>query len=177
MCGIVRAGLAGVLVLLPVSATAQSRPNLSGDWVLVSATTSGARGTGEAGTADASGERPIRSNTAGGAVFNCGRECTIVHKGQMLTIDKALLGSNTTPAPAVTLQVDGRPTSVLDSFSPNREIPVTAKWNGNKLEITGSTGSHTVTQLVFLDATQLVVVTSFDIAAAQPVTFIYKSKK
>jgi len=94
----------------------------------------------------------------------------------MLTVDKAHLASHPTPAPAVTLHLDGRQTSVVDSFSPRREIPVTAKWNGDKLEITSSTGLHTITQLVSIEATQLVVVTSVNIEADQPVTFKYKKK-
>jgi hypothetical protein len=154
MSGILRVSLVGVAVLVPLSGAAQSRPNLSGNWVLVSATASGT-GRGE----NSSGERPIKSNTASGAAFNCGRECTIVHKGQALTIDKALLASNPNPAPAVTLQLNGRQMSVLDSFNPPREIPVTAKWNGNKLEITSTMGRMT-TQLVTVDASELVVVTS-----------------
>jgi hypothetical protein len=174
MCRIIRAGLAGVLILLPVSGTAQSRPNLSGDWTLVSATTSGTRGPREPDSSSGRAERPTTSNTASGAAFNCGRQCTIVQKGQTLTIDKALLGTSTTPAPAVTLQVDGRQLSVVDSFSPRREIPVTATWNGNRLEIVSSTGSRTVTQSLAIEAGQLVVVTSFTRDAARPVTFRYR---
>jgi len=176
MSGMMKASVLGLLVLVPVSGAAQSRPNFSGDWVLLSATTSATRGTGEAGTSTAGGEKRIRSNTASGAAFNCGRECSIVHKGQALTIEKALLALQTTPAPVVKLQLDGRQISVVNSFSPDREIPVTAKWNGDKLEITSATGSGTVTQSLAIEAGQLVVVTSVHRHSAQPVTFRYKKK-
>jgi hypothetical protein len=116
------------------------------------------------------------SNAVSGAGFNCGRECTIVHKGQTLTIAKALLGWDATPVPAVRLQLDGRQISVADPFTPNRQIPVTAKWNGDKLDITSSAGSYSVTQSVSITAGQLVVVTSVNRPAAQPVTFKYKKK-
>ena len=171
--------LVAVVVFVPLSGVAQRRPDLSGNWVLVKATSAGGGRTKEKpGSAKASGEVPMTSTTVSGAAFNCGSECTIIQKGQMLTVDKAHLGSNPKPAPAVTLPLDGSQTSVIDSFNPDspRKIPVTAKWNGSKLEITSATGSHAYTQLVSIEAAQLVVVTSVNIEAAQPVTFKYKKK-
>ncbi len=123
-----------------------------------------------------SGQTQTTLTTVSGAAFNCGRECTIVHKGQMLMIDEALLGSDKTVAPTVTLHLDGRKISVVDSFNPQREIPVTAMWNGERLEIISSTGSRTVTQSVTLEAGELVVVTAFNRDAARPVTFRYRKK-
>jgi hypothetical protein len=174
--GRVLASAASLLLLTPASGAAQRAPNLSGDWVLVSATTSGARSNEPTGASPPGGQTPTSTTTVSGAVFNCGRECTIVHKGGTLTVDKALLGSNTAAAPAVVLPFNGRQISVVDSFSPNREIPATAKWTGNKLTITSSPGSHTVTQVLALEATRLVVVTSVGRPGAQPVTFTYKKK-
>jgi hypothetical protein len=165
-----------LLILIPLARAGQPAPNFSGDWVLITATTSGARSTGQAGRAPTTGETRTTTNTASGAAFNCGRGCTILHKDQTLTIDKALLGSNTQPAQRVTLQLDGRENPVIDSFSPNGEIPATAQWNGNKLEISSSASSHTIKQLVSLEGAQLVVVTSFGLAAAQPVRFTYRKK-
>jgi hypothetical protein len=176
MSGMWRASLVAVLVTLPFASSAQRSPNFSGDWVLVSATTSGTRGRGEAETSKASGQRPTMSNTASGAAFNCGRECTIVHKGQALTIDKALLASNTTAAPAVTLQLDGGQTPVVDSFNPGRKIPATAKWDGDKLQITSPTGARALTQLLSIEAAQLVVVTSAAFEGSSPVTLRYRRK-
>ncbi|MBZ5499623.1 MAG: hypothetical protein LAP85_24760 [Acidobacteriia bacterium] len=180
------ASLVAVAVLVPLSGAAQRPPDLSGHWVLVTATAfAGGRGTGRPGTPQASGEVHTTSTTVSGAAFNCGTECTIVQKGQMLTVDKAHLASRPTPAPAVTLHLDGRQTSVIDSFAatfkggptnPRREIPVTAKWNGDTLEITSSTGLHTFTQLLSIEEKQLVVVTLIDIESAPPVTFKYKKK-
>jgi len=170
------ASLVAVAVFVPLSGVAQRRPDLSGNWVLVTATTTGSRTTGKSETPKASGEVPTTSTTISGAAFNCGTECTIIQKGQTLTVDKALLASRPTPALAVTLHLDGHQMSVVDSFNPPREIPVMAKWNGTRLEITTSTGSHAYNQLISLERTQLVVVTSSNFGADQPVTFRYKKK-
>jgi hypothetical protein len=176
MSGMLRATLVGALAMVPMSSVAQRPPNFSGDWVLVSATSSGSRGTGGAETSMASGARSTMVNTTSGAAFNCGRECTIVHKGQTLTIDKALLAANPTAAPTVTLHLDGRQTPVVDSFNPSREIPTTAKWSGDKLQITSSSGSRAHIQLLSLDTAQLVVVTSYELEGSSPVTFRYRKK-
>jgi len=168
-----RASLVGLLALVPLSSAAQRPPNVTGNWVLVSATTSGAGGRGEASNA---GERPITSNTASGAAFNCGRECSIVLEGQTLTIDKALLAANQTAAPAVTLRLDGRQTPVVDSFNAGRQVPAAAKWNGDKLEILSSTGSSAYTQLLSIEAAQLVVVTSVNREGSAPVMLKYRRK-
>ena len=168
-----------VSVLVPKSGVAQRRPDLSGNWVLAKATSAGGGRTKEkSGSPKASGEVPTTSTTVSGAAFNCGSECTIIQKGQTLTVDKGYLASMPTPAPAVTLQLDGHQASVIDSFNPNprRPIPVTAKWNSDKLEIISSTGAHTITQLVSIEGAQLVVVTSSNFEGAQPVTFRYKKK-
>ena len=130
---------------------------------------------------NARGEHRIAAFVFSGAPFNCGRECTIVHKGQTLRIDRAYLASDPTPAPAVTLQLNGRPRSVVDSFSPWREIPATAQRIGDRLKISSSTsttsmGEYTITQFVFIEATQLVVVTSVNIDDFPPMTFRYKKK-
>ena len=82
MSDMLRASLVAVLVIVPLASAAQPSTNFSGDWVLVSATVSGTRGRGEAETSKASGERRTMGNTASGAAFNCGRECTIVLKGR-----------------------------------------------------------------------------------------------
>ena len=151
-----RATLGALLILLPITTPVQNRPSFSGDWVLVSATASGSSGRG----GGASGERPITSNTASGAAFNCGRECTISMTGQALTIEQALLGSDPKPAPAITLQLNGREMSVVNSFNPTGQIPVTASWNGNKVEIVSKGPARMTTQVVSVEASQLVVVTS-----------------
>lgn len=174
MSRISKASLVGVVALVPLSGLAQNRPNFSGDWVLVSATTSGAS-RGEATPSPAAGERPTQSNTASGAAFNCGRECSIVHKGATLAIDKALLASRTEAALAVTVQLDGRERPVPDSFNPGREIPAMATWSGGTLVITSKTGSITMTQRLSLVAAQLVVVTDDSVSESR-VTYKYKKE-
>jgi hypothetical protein len=121
------ASVAAVTALVPLLAAAQRPPDLSGDWVLVSATSSGGGGRGAAGETETRGDHRVTSNTASGAAFNCGRGCRIVHKGQTLRIDDAYLGSNDKPAPPVILRLDGRQGAVIDSFNPGREIQATAQ--------------------------------------------------
>jgi len=158
---------AGVLALLTVQGEAQRRPDLSGQWELVEALVTG---PGRDGTVS---EKPRRttSTTISGAPFNCGRGCTITQKGQTLTIENAQLagdpGKDTgqTP-PAVTLHLDGRQTKVVDSFNwqAPRELPVTARWDANKVRIEsvdhGALATLTWTQLLSLENSQLVVVTT-----------------
>jgi len=172
MSTLLRAGAISAWVLVPMSIVAQGPPDFSGEWVLASATTSGSGGRGEAGTSKTTGERPTSSNVASGAAFNCGRQCSIAHKGQTLTIDKALLAADTTAAAAVTLHLDGRQVPVVDSFNPGRKIPATATWKGGKLEIT----STVFTQLVSIEGAQLVVVTKDNHERSSPVTWRYKRR-
>ena len=170
------ARIAAVMALVPLLAAAQHPPDLSGDWVLISATSSGGGGRGGTGRPEARGGHQVATNTASGAAFNCGRACTIVCKGQTLRIDAAYLGSNDKPAPPVILRLDGRQGAVVDSFNPGREIPATAQWVGDRLKITSPSNRITRTQLVSLEASQLVVVTSVNIEGDEPVTFRYKRK-
>jgi hypothetical protein len=162
--------LASVLLL----GAAQRPPDLSGDWALVSATTSGGRG-GRPGPGE-TGERRVSTNTVSGAPFNCGRACKIVHKGQTLIIESAYLASSPTPASDVTLQLDSREALVVDSFNPTRQLPAKAEWSGDDLKITSSVDKVTIAQIVSLKANQLVVVTSFNTDGAAPLTLRYKRK-
>lgn len=175
-------GLAGFSVLLLVSGMTQHQPDFSGTWVLVDARVAGAT-RASSGTAEAGGGVPTTVDTISGAAFNCGRECTITHKGQTLTIDNAQLADfvgrdKSRPTPAVTLQLDGREVTVIDSFNPHLNIPVTAKWNGDKLQIDGRGDPIAVNQLLSIEATQLVVVsvTFLNGERRSEVTFKYKKK-
>ena len=169
-----RAGSASVIVVVLLLVGGQSAPNLSGDWVLATATASGGRSTGAGAAPQPAEERPTTSHTTSGAAFNCGRECRIVHKAQTLTVENALLASATSPAPAVTLQLNGQETSVVNSFGPGGQIPTTATWNGAKLEIASKMGPMGITQVLSMEGTQLVVVTSGD--RGPRTTLKYKKK-
>lgn len=178
--------LVTALVLGPISGAAQRRPDFSGVWVLVEAL---AGGPGRSAPDGASSEGPRRtsSTTISGAPFNCGRECTISQKGQTLTIEDAQLADypgkdRTQPTPAVTLHLDGRQAEVVDSFSPPRQLPVTARWEGNKVRIeSGGAASRSVawTQVLSLDSGQLVVVSSTNINGESrgETTFKYRQKR
>jgi hypothetical protein len=159
-------GMVVGLVLLPISGLAQRQPNLSGHWELVEAL---ATGPGRDGTVSEK-PRPTTSTTISGAPFNCGRGCTITQKGQTLTIENAQLadipGRDKTHPPSMTFPVNGRQTKVVDSYNwdPPRELPVTARWDGNKVRIEtvdhGAMATLTWTQLLSLENGQLVVVTT-----------------
>jgi hypothetical protein len=169
--------IVGILFALLATATArQLAPNLSGDWVIASAIATGTRAKVQGATPPENVEVRTSANTASGAAFNCGRQCTIVHRGETLTLREALLGSETQPAVTVSLQLDGRRHLVADSFSPGREIPVTAAWRGTTLEIVSTSGTGTITQTIALDGSELVVMTSDSREPRQRVTFRYKKR-
>jgi hypothetical protein len=155
--------IVGVLVVLPMSGEAQRRPDLSGQWELVEALASGRGRDGAA----SEGPRRTTSTTISGAPFNCGRGCTISHEGQTLTIDNAQLADypgkdKSQPTPSVTLHLDGRHARVVDSFSPPRELPVTARWDGSKVRIDSAENGLPIarTQWLALEEGQLIVVSS-----------------
>ena len=165
------------LFLAPIAASAQSKPNLSGTWVLVEALMSGAGRNAPEGGAE--GPRRTSSTTTSGAAFNCGTECTISQKGQTLTIENAQLADypgkdKSKPTPPVTLHLDGRNAEVIDSFSPERQISVSARWEGNKLSITSSEPGIGFPQTLSIENGQLVVVTT---SARHGVQTIFKYKK
>jgi hypothetical protein len=168
--------------VFPMPGEAQRRPNLSGHWTLVEALASG---PGRDSTDRAATARPTMSTTISGAPFNCGRECTITHRGQTLTIANAQLAEypgkdKSQPTPAVTLHLDGRQTEVVDSFSPSRQLPVVARWEGNAVRIESRTQESSVVwiQVLRLEGAQLVVVSSTTIngEARAQTTFTYRRK-
>jgi hypothetical protein len=157
----VLAGLAVGSVVWSLAAEAQRRPDFGGTWVLVEALVSGST----RGAADAGGGGPVRTptTTIGGAPFNCGRECTIVQKNQTLTVEAAKLADFPgkdpyQPTPAVTFHLDGRQAEVVNSFTPRQRIAVTAKWDGNTVQIESATEWLKRTQSLSLDGGRLVVV-------------------
>ena len=164
-------------LLIPSIGQAGRVPNLSGKWELVNATTSTGRGSGRADGAIKETRNSTISNTMSGAPFNCGRSCRIIHREDVLTVADAYLGTAVTAAPEVTFRLDGRLASVVDSFTPAREIPATAKWIGDKLEISATGAQTTVIQRLSLETDQLVVVNSVDIAGVAPVRYVYKLRK
>jgi len=189
ICAFILATAMNVSVLGSLSVEAQSasaraaapqrRPDFSGQWVLVEALVTGAT----RGSEESSAPRHTSSNTISGAAFNCGRECTIAQKGLALTIQNAELADypgkdKSRPTPPVTLQMDGVQRTVVDSFSPSRQLPVTATWQGNKLQITSGTGSLVQTQSLSLEAKQLVVVNVAQVNGdrGSEVTFKYQQK-
>jgi hypothetical protein len=151
-------------VLLPTLLETQPRPNFAGEWELVEALASGSSRNSSGGVSE--GPRRTTSTTISGAAFNCGRGCTIAHKGQTLTIEHAQLAvdqgtDKSRPTPSVTLRLDGREAKVVDSFNSRSELLVTARWQGSKVRI-GSVafGSLVMGQLLSLDDGHLVVVSS-----------------
>lgn len=147
--------VAFVGVLAAPAAQGASRPNLSGEWRLTSATTNMTRD-------GSTGEQPIRTYVFDYSAFNCGRECRIVHKGSTLTIENALLEAGATaPSPTVTIEVDGRPHTVVDSVNLGNTIETVSRWEDGKLLITSMLLGIGISQTVSLEQNQLVVVKSF----------------
>jgi hypothetical protein len=173
------------LALMPTQAEAQRRPDLTGQWELVEAL---ATGPGRDGTVSEK-PRPTTSTTISGAPFNCGRGCTIVQKGQTLTIANAELADipgrdKTRPTPLMAFHVNGQQMKVVDSYNwdPPRELPVTARWDGSKVRIEsvdhGTFATLRWTQLLSLEDGHLVVVTtsSRDGESRWGTTFRYRKK-
>jgi hypothetical protein len=150
-------GMVVVLVLLPISGLAQRQPNLSGHWELVEAL---ATGTGRDGTVSDK-PRPTTSTTISGAAFNCGRACTITHKGQTLTIANARL-ADSVEAPDVVLRLDGQQANVINSFGAPGELSTTAGWKGENLEIVTGDRVAVWKQVLSLERTELVVVSAHE---------------
>jgi hypothetical protein len=133
----------------------EHQPDFSGTWTLVEALVTGAT----RGSSEAPEPRRTSVNTISGAAFNCGRQCTIAQKGQTLTIENAQLAKDKTqPTPSLTLRLDGKQAMVVDTFSPARTIPATAKWQGTTLQIESRTESLAVNQSLSLEGARLVVV-------------------
>jgi hypothetical protein len=166
-------GLAGAIFLLPQFASAQRQPNLSGDWELVEALVRGAGRDSTGGKSDA--PRRTTSTTISGAAFNCGRGCTIEQKGQTLAIARAqLAGADPAAVPVVRLQVNGRPTRVVDSFNPPGELPVVARWQDGGIEMETRQWS-VVRQRLTIEKNELIVVTTNERIGSETI-FRYRKK-
>jgi hypothetical protein len=177
-----RIGAVSVLgiVLLSTSGIAQHKPDFSGQWELTEALVTGA--TRDGTTSDK--PRRTTSTTISGAPFNCGRGCTISHKGQTLTVDHAQLGGDAKdkPPPSVTFSIDGRQRKVVDTFNPSRALPVIARWDGVKVRVEttdpGAFATIEWTQVLSLEDGHLVVVSTStrDRETRWGTTFKYRKK-
>jgi hypothetical protein len=151
----VNAMVALVGVLAGPAAPGQAEPDLSGDWTLASATTNRTRNGGP-------GEQPTRTYLSEFSAFNCGRGCRILHKGSTLTVENAQLKAGaTTPSPTVSIVVDGRPHTVVDSITLGNTIETVGRWENGKLLITSMLSGIPLSQTISLEQNQLVVVKSF----------------
>jgi hypothetical protein len=145
--------LVGALAVPAASGLVQ--PDLSGEWTLVSATTTRTRD-------GATGEQHTRTYLSDFSAFNCGRGCRILHTGSTLTVENAQLKADATaPSETVTIVIDGRPHSVVDSITPGNTIETVARWEGNRLLITSMLSGIPLSQMISLEQNQLVVVKSF----------------
>ena len=179
-------GVVSAAAVVSTTAEAQRRPDFTGEWVLVEALAAGpgrvSSGSGSGAPAEA---RPTTSTTISGAPFNCGRGCTIAHKGEALTIARAELaddpGRDTSkPTPTVTLPLNGRTADVIDTFSPSRQLPVQARWERDALRLESQTPGRAVIQIqvLSLERGQLRVVSSSAINGETlgQTTFTYRRK-
>jgi hypothetical protein len=166
--------------LLAAPAEPQKPPNFSGHWVLVEALLTG---PGRNSANEDARPRSTTTTTISGAPFNCGRECTITHKGTALTIANAQLADypgkdKSKPTPPVTIQLDGREAKVIDTFNPHMMIAAVAKWQDAKVHISSAGVSSSIarTQVLSLEDGHLVVanLTERDGEPRPEVTFKYR---
>lgn len=161
--------------LVHLSAEPAAPPDLSGQWVLTLAPLAKSM---RAGTGKQAEPEPNAKmiDTVGGAAFNCGSGCTIVHKGTQLTIDQARLSTdNGRDVPKVTIVTDGKSATVQDSFNTRLSLTVTAEWRGAVLNIS-SVQNRTTTQEISLKDGKMVVVSQLPFAGVEPMTFVYEKK-
>lgn len=154
----------------------QDRTNLSGDWVLVGATTTASRASPDQKSDMTVRERPTAVTSASGAAFNCGRQCRIRHESGRLTVDEAVLGPDDRRAPPVTFVLDGREHSVIDTFNPDGTLTAQASVKGNGVEIASRKGTVEVNQVLTLKDGELAVVTAFGRGAGMTVAFRYRRR-
>lgn len=160
--------LIGALAVTAAPGVAQR--DFSGEWRLASATTNKSRNGGP-------GEQPVKTYVLDGSAFNCGRECRIVQKGVMLTIENAQLTDGTeAPSPTVTIPIDGHSHAVVDSLNPGNTIEAAGRWDGEKLQITSMLLGTPIGQTIFLEQNQLVVVKSFVTDPGAKLTLRYSKK-
>ncbi len=173
-------GALGLALLLATTAEAQRKPDFSGNWVLVEALVNGStRGSGQPSDKGL----PTKSTTVSGAPVNCGTACTITHKADTLTIAHAQLADypgtdKSQPTPAVTLHLNGRPLEVVDSFSPQRQIPVVARSDGAGVRVESRNQMVALVQKLRLENSQLVIISSPTVngEARYQTTFRYRRK-
>ena len=167
-------GAPALIVYLLTPAGQAPMQNLSGDWVLSTATTTGGGRSTAPGNSTSSGRHtPISSTAIGGAAFNCGRQCKIVQKGKTLTVQGALLGEDPAPAAAVTFSLDGKETGVVDVFNPQQKLTASARWNLKVLEVLTP---PRYTQVISLESRQLVVVTTMNKIPDSQIVYKYDRK-
>ena len=163
--------LATILAVVLVLDGPQAKPDFSGTWFISQSTVVGGRG------AD-SGQAPVTTavTTVSGAAFNCGRTCVIAHDGTSLRVSEALLGSDKATAPTVEFGLNGRETSILDSFNPKRHIKAIAKWTGRGIEVISWSGPSVFTQTLSREDGHLIVVSSFSRDPDRPLRLRYRKK-
>jgi hypothetical protein len=151
-----------LVALVMLLAQGTPAPNLSGEWKLASSTRNAGRG-----------EEPQKRYVADGWAFNCGRECRIVQKGTTLTIENAQLADADASSPTVTIELDGKPHTVVDSGNRGSNLEVSGRWENGTLTITTMLAGRPTSQTISLDHSQLVVVTSL---MTSKLTYRYSKK-
>jgi len=156
------------LVALWATPGAKPQPDLGGQWILASATTT-------LGRDGSRGEQPTKTYVSDGWAFNCGRQCRIVQQGSTLTIEDARFDGATAPSPTVTIVVDGQPHMVVDTITLGDTIQTVGRWEGDRLSITSMLLGKPMSQTISLEQGQLVVETLFTTSDGK-LTFRYTKK-
>jgi hypothetical protein len=137
----------------------QRQPDFSGTWTLVDFRSASDPASAERGAEGQSG-------VVGGAVLNCGRECTITQTPGTLTVSQPAGQDGTKPRDGA-VYLDGRPMSGK----------TTLKWDGTKLVLTRTIAEPlVVTQTLSLEEERLIIVVAMSAGKAGPFTLTYKRK-
>lgn len=156
-------------LLAPTVSPKGAQPNLSGEWTLSSATTTGTRD-------GSTGEQATKTYLMDFSAFNCGRACRLVHKDSTLTVENAQLKDNeTAKGQTVSIVTDGQKHTVIDSINIGNKIETVARWEDGKLSVTSMLAQIPLTQTISLEKNQLVVVKSF-VTTGTKLTLRYTKK-
>jgi hypothetical protein len=99
----------------------------------------------------------------------------MVLKDSTLTVENAQLEDKpSAPSPTVTIKLDGRPHTVVNSVDRGESLEVTGRLEGGVVSVTTMVAGRPVSQTISLDKTQLMIVSS---GAATTFVFRYARKQ
>jgi hypothetical protein len=182
----VTALIATVIALnaLPPVVHAQTKPDFSGTWTLVSepGVGTGTRpGRDSTSSGSTTGGQPPRTGSSArrgnftGAAFSCDEACMIIQTARTLTVKLPVAPDGLAP-PDVVLPLDGTETTItqiLHAGEPSNSFVATAKWQGNKLVVTRLFGPAAVVQTLALEGREMTITIAVPIEGVAPFSYRY----